>query len=67
MVAAGLILGAIIRRAMRLTTHLDACADALTLSGGTAGAHFLELVRTLSPSGGPPMELQAGRQPSVKA
>jgi hypothetical protein len=47
---AGLILGSVIRRAMRLTTHVDACADALTLTGGSANDRFIELVRTLSPS-----------------
>jgi photosystem II stability/assembly factor-like uncharacterized protein len=46
---AALILMAIIRRAMRLTTHLDACADALELNGGATDARFIELVRTLSP------------------
>jgi hypothetical protein len=48
---AGLILGSIIRRAMRLTMHIDACADALTLSDGSGNERFIELLRTLSPPG----------------
>jgi len=36
---------------MRLTVHLDACADALTLNGGSGDAHFIELLRALSPTG----------------
>jgi hypothetical protein len=47
---AAMIVGAVIRRAMRLSGHFDACADALTLTGGTIDDRFLELARTLSPS-----------------
>src|SRR6185312_8506414 len=54
---AALILMPVIRRAMRLSTHFDACADALTLCGGRIDAHFVELARTLSPFSG-----RAGRQ-----
>jgi len=62
---AGLILGSVIRRAMRLTTHVDACADALTLTGGSANDRFIELVRTLSPSGEVPPGLAGDLEASV--
>jgi hypothetical protein len=43
------ILALVIRRAARLSGHYDACADALTLSGGVADEHFVSLAQTLSP------------------
>jgi hypothetical protein len=60
-----LILGAIVRRAMRLTTQLDACADALTLCRGTVDARFHDLMRALSPSGQLPRDLLASQGQAV--
>jgi hypothetical protein len=42
---------------MRLSAKIDAFADALILSGGTVGEGFMELARTLSPSGDLPGEM----------
>jgi photosystem II stability/assembly factor-like uncharacterized protein len=61
--AAAAILGAIARRGMRLSTHIDSFADALVLSGGSADAGFTELARTLSPSGTVSHDLVAAAQP----
>jgi hypothetical protein len=46
-----LILARIVNRAIRLTLHLDACADALAMNGGYADDRFIELVHALSPFG----------------
>ena len=47
-VLTALSLGAVVRRAMRLSMHVDACADALILCNGVTGDRFLELARTLT-------------------
>ena len=46
---AALILAVVIRRASRLSVHIDACTDALILCGGVADDRFFALARTLSP------------------
>jgi photosystem II stability/assembly factor-like uncharacterized protein len=48
---ASLILMAIVRRAMRLTTQLEARADALALNGGVVDNRYDELVASLLPDG----------------
>jgi hypothetical protein len=50
---------------MRLTAHIDACADALTLNNGSGNEHLIELVRTLSPSGKIPPNLAARFDPGI--
>ncbi len=56
---AALILAGLIRRATRLTMHLDACADALVLNGSAGNAEYIALVRTLSATGKIPPDLTA--------
>jgi hypothetical protein len=45
------IIVAVYRYSMRLSTHYDACADALELSDGSIDARFHQLIRSLSPAG----------------
>jgi len=56
---AALVLAGLIRRATRLTAHLDACADALVLNGTAGNAEYIALVRTLSATGTIPEALAA--------
>jgi hypothetical protein len=57
MLVASAILGAVARRGMRLSSQIDAFADALILSDGRVDEGFMELARTLSPSGEVPRDL----------
>jgi photosystem II stability/assembly factor-like uncharacterized protein len=56
---AALILAGLIRRATRLASHLDACADALVLNGSAGNAEYIALARTLSLTGRIPRDLTA--------
>jgi hypothetical protein len=66
MLAASAILGAVARRGMRLSAHIDAFADALVLSGGRVDEGFMELARTLSPSGEVPRDLVDATTPGSR-
>jgi hypothetical protein len=63
---ASTILGAIARRGMRQSAHIDAFADALILSGGRVDEGFMELARTLSPSGVVPRDLVEATTPGSR-
>jgi hypothetical protein len=60
---AAAIISAVARRGMRLSTQVDAFADALILSGGAVDGGFMELARTLSPNGAIPRKLINTVQP----
>jgi hypothetical protein len=63
---AAAIIAAVARRGMRLSTQIDAVADALILSGGAVGEGFLDLARTLSPTGEIPRDLAQVVQPGAQ-
>jgi hypothetical protein len=60
---AAAIVGAVVRRAMRLGVQFDASADALILGDGVIGDSFARIARALSPTGSVPPDLAVSPPP----